>query len=118
MSPPTVILLPSSDDALFKDRKLLMVAKGWLSRSKISAPPLTFILHVTCPSRIKIWTCFPGSTVEKEFTCNAGDPGSIPGSGRSPGEVKNYPFQYSGLENSTDRGAWQATAHGAAKSRT
>ena len=95
-----------------------MVAKGWLSRSEISASPLTFILDVTCPSRIKIWTCFPGSTVDKEFTCNAGDPGLIPWSGRSPGELKRYPFQYSGLENSMDRGAWKATAHVVAKSRT
>ena len=40
-------------------------------------------------------------------------PGSIPGSGRSPGEGNDYPLQYSCLENSTDRGAWQATVHGA-----
>ena len=38
----------------------------------------------------------------KEFTCNAGDLGSIPGLGRSPGEGKGYPLQYSGLENSMD----------------
>ena len=42
------------------------------------------------------------SSVGKESTCNAGDPGSIPGLGRSPGEGKSYPFQYSGLENSKD----------------
>ena len=45
---------------------------------------------------------FPGSSVSKEFTCNAGDPGSIPGSGRSAGGGKGYPLQYSGLENSMD----------------
>ena len=39
-------------------------------------------------------------------------PGSIPESGRSPGEGNDYPLQYSCLENSTDRGAWQATVHG------
>ena len=44
----------------------------------------------------------------KESSCNAGDPGSIPGSGRSPGEGNDYPLQYSCLENSMDRGAWQA----------
>ena len=43
---------------------------------------------------------FPDSSVGKESDCNAGDPGSIPGSGRSAGEGKGYPFQYSGLENS------------------
>ena len=45
---------------------------------------------------------FPGSSAGKEFACNAGDPSSIPGSGRSPGEGKGYPFQYSDLENSMD----------------
>ena len=43
--------------------------------------------------------------------------GSIPGLGRVPGEKNDYPLQYSGLENSKDRGAWQATVHGLAKSR-
>ena len=45
---------------------------------------------------------FPDSSVDKESTCNAGNPGSIPGSGRSPGEGKGYALQYSGLENSMD----------------
>ena len=100
---------------------------------------------------------FPGGSDDKEFTCNAGDPGSLPGSGRSPGkricypliflgfpggldgknsacnegdlalisglgrfpgEGNSYPFQYSCLENSMDRGAWQATVHGVTKSWT
>ena len=45
---------------------------------------------------------FPDSSVDKESSCNAGVPGLIPGSGRSPGEGKGYPLQYSGLENSMD----------------
>ena len=45
---------------------------------------------------------FPDSSVGKESACNAGDPSLIPGLGRSPGEGKGYPFQYSGLENSMD----------------
>ena len=45
---------------------------------------------------------FPGGSVGKESACNVGDLGSIPGLGRSPGEGKGYPFQYSGLENSVD----------------
>ena len=49
---------------------------------------------------------FPGSSDGKVSACNAGDPGSIPGSGRSPGEGKGNPLQYSCLENSMDRGAW------------
>ena len=50
--------------------------------------------------------------------CNVGDLGSIPELGRSPGEGNGNPFQYSCLENPMDRGAWQATIHGVAKSRT
>ena len=51
----------------------------------------------------------------KEFTFNAGDVGSIPGSRRSPGEGNGNPLQYSCLGNSIDRGAWRATVHGVAK---
>ena len=57
----------------------------------------------------------------KNPPANAGDvrdTGSIPGSGRFPGGGHDNPLQYSCLENSTDRGAWQATVHGVAKSRT
>ena len=61
---------------------------------------------------------FPHSSVGKESACNAGDLGSIPGSGRSPGEGNGNPLQYSCLEKSMDRGAWQATVHGFAKSQT
>ena len=56
---------------------------------------------------------FPGGLAGKESTCNAGDLGSIPGLGRSPGEGNGYPFQYSGLENSMD-----TVVHGVAKSQT
>ena len=49
---------------------------------------------------------------------DAGDVGSIPGSGRSPGGRNGNPFQYSCLENPMDRGTWQATVHGVRKSRT
>ena len=61
---------------------------------------------------------FPGGSNGKESPCNTGEPGSIPGSGRSPGERNGYPFQYSCLENSRDRGAWWATVHGVTKSQT
>ena len=60
---------------------------------------------------------FPGGSGSKEPACSAGDPGSIPGSGRSPGEGNSNPLQYSCLENPMDRGAWQATLHGVAKSQ-
>ena len=61
---------------------------------------------------------FPGGSEGKASACNAGDLDSIPGSGRSPGEGNGNPLQYSCLENSMDRGAWWATVHGVAKSRT
>ena len=61
---------------------------------------------------------FPGSSAGKESACNPGDPGSVPGLRRSPGEGIDNPLQYSGLENFMDRGAWQATVHGIAKSQT
>ena len=54
----------------------------------------------------------------KESACNAGDPGSIPGLGRSPGEGNGNPLQCSCLENSMDRGAWRAAVHRITKSRT
>jgi len=56
--------------------------------------------------------------VGKESACNAGDMGSIPGSGRSPGKGNGNPYKYSCLENPMDRGAWKATVHRLAKSQT
>ena len=61
---------------------------------------------------------FPGSSVGKESSCGAGDPGSISGLGKFPGEGNGYPFQHLCLENSVDRGGWQATVHGVTKSWT
>ena len=61
---------------------------------------------------------FLGGSDSKESTCNVGDLGLIPGLGRCPGEVNGNPLQYSYLENSMDRRAWQATVHGVAKNCT
>ena len=61
---------------------------------------------------------FPDGSDSKESACNAGDLGSNPGLGRSPGEENGNPLQYSYLENSMGRGAWQATVHGVTKSWT
>ena len=61
---------------------------------------------------------FPGGSDGKESACSGRDPGSIPGSRRSPEEGNGNPLQYSCLENSMDRGAWWATVHGVAKSWT
>ena len=61
---------------------------------------------------------FPGGSDGKESACNAGDLGSIPGLGRSPGKRNGNPLQYSCLGNSMDREAWWVTVHGATKSHT
>ena len=60
----------------------------------------------------------PHGSDGKASACNTGDPGLIPGSGRSSGEGNSNTLQYSCLENATDGGAWWATVHGVAKSRT
>ena len=69
----------------------------------------------SCYSRIISST---GGSEVKVSASNAGNPGSIPGSGRSPGEGNGNPLQYSCLENPMDRGAWRATVHGVSKSQT
>ena len=61
---------------------------------------------------------FPGGSDGKDSAYNAGDPGSILGLGRSPGEGNGNPLQYSCLENPMDRGAWGATVHGVTESQT
>ena len=60
---------------------------------------------------------FPGGSDGKASACSVGDPGSIPGLGKSPGEGNGNPLQYSCLEDSMDRGAWWAVVHGIAKSQ-
>ena len=59
---------------------------------------------------------FPSGSDYKESACNSGNPGLNPGSRRCPGEGNGNPLQYSFLENSMDRGAWQAIIHGVRKS--
>ena len=58
---------------------------------------------------------FPGGSEVKGSACNTGDPGSIPGSGRSPGEGNGNPLWYSCLENPMDREAWRVMVHGKRK---
>ena len=74
------------------------------------------------PLNVILWSKqkqgFPSGSEGKVSACNAGDQSLIPGSGRSPGEGNGSPLQYSCLENPIDRGAWQATDHRVAKSRT
>ena len=61
---------------------------------------------------------FPSGSDVKESACNAGDPGSIPESGRSPGEGYGIPLQYSCLDNPMYRGAWRSAVDGVSKSQT
>ena len=63
-------------------------------------------------------SCNPGDSDGKDSACSAGDPGSVPGSGRSPGEGNRCPLQYSCLENPMHRGAWWATVRGVAQIQT
>ena len=76
---------------------------------------VTIVCKLTSSDRVK---GLPRWLSGKKSACYAGDMGSIPGSGRSPGEGNDNPLQYSCLENPLDRGAWQATVHGVAKSQT
>ena len=61
---------------------------------------------------------FSGGSVGKDSACNVGDLGSVPESGRSPGEGNGNPLQYLCLENPMDRGPWWPTVHGVTKSWT
>ena len=62
-----------------------------------------------------VYLGFPDGSEDKASACNAGEPGSIPGSGRSPGEENGNPLQYSCLENPMDGEAWWAIVHGGRK---
>ena len=75
------------------------------------------IMYVCIKRYIHMNMGFPRGADGKESACDAGDPGLIPELGRSPGEGNGNPLQYYLLENSMDRGAWWATAHGVAQSR-
>ena len=108
-----------------------------LALNLLYGPTLTSVYDYCKNIALTIWTfvgivmsllfntlsSFAGASqvVVKNPPCNAGEvrnAGLILGLGRSPGEGHGNPFQYSGLENSMDRGAWQATVHGVAKSQT
>ena len=67
---------------------------------------------------LKVLSGFPGGSDGRASACNAEDPGSIPGSGRSPAEGNGNPLQYSCLENPMVGGAWYVIVHGVSKSRT
>ena len=110
---PTSVFLPGGSH---RQRSLAGYSKH--SHEQLDATEATYT-HSTV-ELIKIHTHAQGfscSSVGTESACSAGDPGSIPGSGRSPGEGKGNPLQYPCLENLMDRGAWWAVVHGVTKSR-
>ena len=83
-------------------------------------PYICFFLFASCHHYFIKWLLIlsPASSDGKESTCHVGDPGLIPGSGRSPGEGYDNPLQYCCLGNSMGRGAWRATFHRVTKSQT
>ena len=89
--------------------------------------PQLIVIHrvkgfsVVNKAEVDVFLGFPSGSMGKESVCNAGDTGDaglIPGWGRSSREGNGNPFQYPCLENPMDGGAWKATVHGVAKSRT
>ena len=88
---------------------------SWGAFPQMSGDPLLFI-YVQETSEQLQWPHQVSSSNSKESVCNAGDLGSIPGLGRSPGEGYGNPLQYFYLENSMDRRAWWVPVHGLAKS--
>ena len=79
-------------------------------------PPPSHAVGITSPQVRRMG--FTSGSDGKGSACNAGDPGSVPGLGRSPGGGHGNPLQYSGLENPMDRGAWQTTVQRVTKHRT
>ena len=80
----------------------------------LTIPPTNYAIYRTLSQP----TSFTVNSAGKESACNAGDPCSIPGSGRCPEGGRGNSPQYSCLENPMDRGAWRATVHGVTKSWT
>ena len=101
----------SKEDIILNFKKLTVLLDGqWMTL--ICCCLCIFFWDFRTPDcRVKLPQWLSG----KESACNAGDPGSIPGSGRSPGRGHGNPLQCSCLENPMDREAWQATVHGITK---
>ena len=92
-----------------------------MSQGTLGSETKTFITHVQQAAELPVPLfllplVFPSGSDSKQSACSVGDLGSIPVSGRSPGEGNGNPLQYSCLEKSTDRGAWWATVHAIAES--
>ena len=93
------------DMSLSKLQELVMDREAWCAAVHGITKSQTRLSDWT---EVKVHMSFPGGSDSKESACSAGDPGWIPGLGRSPGEGNGYPLQYSCLENPMHKGAWQA----------
>ena len=103
----------------FENRLELQHQLSWVPACQLQTLKSQLLYpSIYLPTYLLTYRGFPGGSDVKKSACNAGDPGSIPGQGRFPGEGNRNPRQYSCLENSMDRGVWQAVVHGVAKSRT
>ena len=114
-----VILIWNSCHVIFLLQSSLPLFLVAILRKSVSSPYLLVYISVDSrnPNVLVNVLYNPHSSVAEESTCNAGDLGSIPGLGRSPGEGNGNPLQYSCLESPMDRGAGQAIVHGVANSR-
>ena len=114
------VVMPSSRvSSLPRDRaRVSYVYLHWQVDSLPLVPPGKYLDILVLRCEYVLLQSFCGSSDSKESACNAGELGSIPGSGRSPEEGNSFPLQYSCLENPVDRGAWWATVHEVTKSRT
>ena len=87
-------------------------------RAKLFSELLYLLFFLFLAKSYLSFRVFLGGSDSKQSALSAGDPGLIPGSGRSPGEGNGCPLQYSGLENSMQRGSWRAIVHAITKSQT
>ena len=94
--------------AKFKKRDVALVSPPTIILYRALTFQFTFLNLLILCNTLYI-CCFSCSSVDKESVCSAGDSGSIPGLGRSPGEGNGSPLQYPCLENLMDKGAWCAT---------
>ena len=101
-----------------QSRTQLKRLSSWPWRRFTSLQPKVYSLGCPCAGSWVSQQTSSNSSDGKEYACHGGDPDSIPGLGRSPGEGKGNPLQYSCLKNPMDRGAWWATVHVVTKSRT
>ena len=114
------VILPSSKSLQFPQQYTLCDRGSGSTANSVLGNALIRNFDFLPKSTVESWlyqTCFPCSSLGKESACSAGDLGSVPGLGRSPGEGNGNPLQYPWLENLMDRGAWWAAVHGVAKSR-